>query len=211
MVWLVVGSWPKLAEGQYRDGFDMEGWLYGKIVLSTGDSLTGALVYYPSKDVVQIASDSGKISSFSPVNVDYFEVNGVYRGKKQVFRTMFWDQGRQHDDFKKPVFFEQLCHGRMVLMKRYTDVATARADRATQDSPHRYAYPHFISMAEELREDYFVLLPDDKILPIRNRKRDLLRMFGNLSGQVKQYVRANKLDFNDPKHIVSIVDYYNSL
>jgi hypothetical protein len=211
VVWLAVGSWPKLAEGQYRDGFDTDVWLYGKIVLSTGDSLTGALVYHPSKDVVQIASDNGKISSFSPVNVNYFEVNGVYRGKTQLFRTLYWNQGNHQNDFKMPVFFEQVCSGKMVLIKRYTDIAPARADKAVKDSPHHYAYPHFISMSEELKEDYFVLLPDNNILPIRNRKRDLLRLFGSHSGQVKQYVRENKLDYNDPTHIVTIVDYYNSL
>jgi hypothetical protein len=208
---LVVCNWPRLAEGQYRDGFDTDVWLYGKIVLTTGDSLTGAVVYHPSKDVVQIASDSGKISSFSPVNVNYFEVNGVYRGKTQLFRSLYWDQGKRHDDFRMPVFFEQVCNGRMILIKRYTDIAPARADKAVRDSHHQYAYPHFISMSEELKEDYFVLLPDNNILPIRNKKRDLLRLFGNLSDEVKRYVRENKLDYNDPKHIVMIVDYYNSL
>lgn len=211
VVWLVLGCWPKLAEGQYRDGFDTDGWLYGKVMLSTGDSLTGALIYHPSKDIVQVASDSGKIMSFSPVNVNYFEVNGVYRGKIQLFRSLYWDQGRQHDDFRKPVFFEQVCNGKMVLIKRYTDLAPTQTDRVSREPAKPVAYPHFISISEELKEEYFVLLPDENILPIRNRKRDLLRLFGGQSGKVKQFVRSNKLDYNDPKHIVTIVDYYNSL
>jgi hypothetical protein len=212
IVLLLIGFWPTKASGQYRDTFENHEWLYGKVYLTSGDSLQGPVVYHPALDVVQIASEDGTVSSLSPVNVSHFTVAGVYRDKPQLFRALFWNQGKQHDDFKKPMFFEQVCSGKLVLIRRFTGIMPINKEAASmKESSQRVYYPHFIGTPEEIQEDYYALLPDGEIVQLRNRRRNLQQLFGDKSGQVKRYVKTEKLDYNNPKQLIAIVDYFNTL
>ncbi|SIR10857.1 hypothetical protein [Pontibacter lucknowensis] len=199
---------------QMREGFDTERWLYGKVVLTSGDSLQGAVIYHPAKDVVQIASEDGTINSLSAVNVSHFMISGVYDGKPQIFRSLPWNRGSFQSDFRVPVFFEQINQGELMLMKRYVGVTAAKGEQHQQQataSLQTHYFPHFATAGDELQEILYVMLPDGEIVQLRKHKKDLLKLCGTQAGKVKQYVKANKLDYNNSKDLLSIVDYYNSL
>ncbi|MDO6390256.1 hypothetical protein Q4E40_08975 [Pontibacter sp. BT731] len=197
---------------QAQAGFDTEHWLYGKVVLVSGDSLQGAVIYHPAQDVVQIASEDGVINSFSAVNVSHFMISGVYNGKPQVFRSLPWNRGGLESDFRVPVFFEQINQGELVLMKRYVGVTATKADQKYATASLQTSYfPHFATEGDELQEILYMLLPDGEIVQLRKPKKDLLRLCGVHTGKVKQYAKSNKLDYNSSKDLHSIVDYYNTL
>jgi hypothetical protein len=192
--------------------FENQSWLYGKVVLASGDSLQGAVIYYPAQDVVQIASEDGAINSFSAVNVHSFSISGVYEGKPQLFRSLLWRRDNQQGDFRVPVFFEQVCQGPLVLLKRYNGVKTAKLTDDTATIPLiPQDFPHFATNGDELLEVYYVLLAEEEIVQLRNRKRELQRLFGDKSGHMRQYIRSNKLDFNSSKDLLTIINHYNSL
>ncbi len=200
------------AWAQLGYSFENQSWLYGKVVLTTGDSLQGAMLYFPAQDVVQIASEDGAINSFTAVNVRHFSISGVYEGKPQLFKSLLWRRDNQQGDFRVPVFFEQVCQGPIVLLKRYNGVKTTKlTDETATTSLIPQDYPHFATNGDELQEVYYILLAEDEIVQLRNRKRELQRLFGDKSGQMRQYVRANKLDFNNSKDLLTIVNHYNSL
>jgi hypothetical protein len=198
-------------KAQMSDAFNVHSWLYGKVVLSSGDSLKGAVIYHPVLDVVQIAGDDGAINSFSPVNVSYFIIVGVYEGRPQLFRSLLWSKGQEQDAFRAPMFFEEICQGNIVLMKRYTGKPAVSTENLTAASVEPSYYPHFASAPDDMQEFFYVQTPDGKIITLRNRKRELLKLFGDKSDQVKRYVRENRLDYNDSRQLVAIVNYYNSL
>lgn len=204
-----------LAQGevraQLRQGFDNESWLYGKVVLATGDSLEGAVIYYPAQDVVQIASEDGIINSYSAVNVRYFSVSGVYDGKPQLFKSLLWRRDNRQGDFRVPVFFEQVCQGPLVLLKRYSGVKTAKSEEMATSLQLPHAFPHFATDGQELQEVYYLLLGEEEIVQLRNHKRELQKLYGSKSGQMRQYVRTNNLDYNSSKDLMTIVNHYNSL
>lgn len=211
MACVALTCWPLLTCGQFRDNIDTQEWHYGKVVLASGDSLSGQVVYHPHKEVVQVSSNDGAVSSFSPVNVSYFVVNDIYTGKPQFFRSIFWNLGRQDTDFKKPVFFEQMNDGRLVLIKRQTGVVSRPTDNLMGDPYQEALYPQRKASSESVQEAYYALLPNGEIVPLRKKKRDLHQLFGEKSDQVKQFVKSNKLDYNDPNELVTIVNYFNSL
>jgi hypothetical protein len=198
--------WSLEARGQAKESYDAKEWHHGKVVLATGDSLFGAVVYHPNKDVVQVELEDGAISSFSPVNVSHFVVNDVHSGRPQLFRSLFWNLGKQNTDFKKPVFFEQLNHGTISIIRRQTGVRSSDKEFAVDpDNPLGQ------ELAEDVKEDYYALLPDGEIVTLKKMQRDLQRLFGNKSDTVKQFVRSNKLDYNKPNEMLTIVNYFNSL
>ncbi|PKV63201.1 hypothetical protein BD749_3040 [Pontibacter ramchanderi] len=197
---------------QAPQGFDTERWLYGKVVLVTGDSLEGAVIYHPAEDVVQIASEDGIVSSFSAVNVSHFMISGVYKGKPQLFRSLPWNRGSLESDFRVPVFFEQINQGELVLMKRYVGLTTAKGDQQPASASLQAVYfPHFATEGDGLQEVLYMLLPDGEIVQLRKNKKDLLKLCGVHTGKVKQFAKARKLDYKKSQDLLSIVDYYNTL
>lgn len=197
---------------QAQEAFDTERWLYGKVVMASGDSLEGAVIYHPAEDVVQIASEDGIVNSFSAVNVSHFMISGVYKGKPQIFRSLLWNRGSLESDFKVPVFFEQINEGELVLMKRYVGLSAASSDQKYATASLQTSYfPHFASEGTEFQEILYMLLPNGEIVQLRKNKKDLLRLCGAYTGKVKQYAKSNKLDFKRSQDLLSIVNYYNTL
>ncbi|MBX0333264.1 hypothetical protein K3G39_08435 [Pontibacter sp. HSC-14F20] len=197
---------------QVPEGFDTEHWLYGKVVLVSGDSLQGAVIYHPAQDIVQIASEDGVVHSFSPVNVSHFMISGVYKGRPQIFRSLPWNRGSLESDFRVPVFFEQINQGELVLMKRYVGMTGAKGDQQNATaSLHAIYFPHFATDGDGLQEELYMLLPDGEIVQLRKNKKDLLRLCGAQTGKVKQYAKSKKLDYKRSEDLLSIVNYYNTL
>ncbi|MDX5438528.1 MAG: hypothetical protein LPK03_15095, partial [Pontibacter sp.] len=60
------------AMAQFRPSIDVQEWPSGKIVLTSGDTLYGPVTFYRTQEVINVQNEDGTISSFSPVNVQYF-------------------------------------------------------------------------------------------------------------------------------------------
>lgn len=210
----IVGISPNLY-AQYRSEIDVQQWPTGKVVLVSGDTIYGPLVFYRNEDVVNVQNPDGTVSAFSPVNVQYFVAQEQPSGRSFVFRTLEWDMGREYTDFKKPTFFEQLNQGALTLMMREAYRSRTNSyypngvyDRQNYHNPY---YPMAGQQVEVIKELYYVLLPDGNIVTLRHVQKDLHRLFGNKSKQVKAYAKAHHLEYERPHELVAIINYFNTL
>ena len=64
---------------------------------------------------------------------------------------------------------------------------------------------------EQAQEFYYILLPDGEIVTLHNVRKDLHKLFGDKSREVKDYVKAHSLDYDRPYKLIAIVNYFNSL
>ncbi|WP_276496837.1 hypothetical protein [Pontibacter litorisediminis] len=203
------------AFAQYRPEIDIQEWPSGKVVLTSGDTIYGPITFYRTKEVVSVLNDDGTKSTFSPVNVQYFIGQEEPSGRPYTFRSLMWNLGRDYSDFKKPTFFEQLNQGHFTLMMReeYVRKNTSRsnllyAHNAIYDSQY---YVPGSEWADQIKGLYYILLPDGQVITLRNARKDLYRLFGNKSRQVRKYVREKHLSYEKPHQMMAIVNYYNSL
>ena len=208
---LMMWFWPSVTQAQFRSAIDVQEWPKGKIVLTSGDTLYGSIVLHRTQDVVNLQHSDGSISSFSPVNVEYFIAQEMPSGRSYFFRTLPWNLGRAYSDFKKPTFFEQLNQGPLTLIMRETYISRDVSRSGGNFLYDPYFYPSGSQWVEQVKEQYFVLLPDGEIVSLRNVRRDLHRLFGEKSGQVKDFVKENRLDYERPHELVAIVNYFNTL
>jgi len=185
-------------------------WSNGSVFLVTGDSVQGSIKYYYKEDVINVLEDDGSISSFSPVNVHYFVANNVVTGSRQVFRTIYWNQGLEQSDFKKPSFFEQLNQGDLTLIMRetYTPVSS---NGLSSSSIVNYRSTLKDNAVEGVQSFYYVLMPDGEVKSLRRVRRDLLRLLGDKADDVKKYAKKNDLSYDNTYELITIVEYYNSL
>lgn len=196
------------------NAIDVLEWNSGFVILTTGDSISGAITYHCRGDVIEVTKEDNTINTFSPVNVSYFVVNNESTGEKQTFRTLYWDQGRVNSDFKKPTFFEQLNEGPLTLIMRETYIQ--RSTRLmSNSSPYGSKYAERTStqgvFAEMVKPLYYILLPDGEIYTLKRVRKDLHRLIGSKSGQIKKFARKNKLSYEKPNELAAIINYYNSL
>ncbi|WP_242916777.1 hypothetical protein [Pontibacter liquoris] len=210
MVWSGL-TWG-YSRAQNRSAIDIQVWPSGEVVLTSGDTVSGPLMFYRNQDVINVQHKDGTVSAFSPVNVQYFIANELPGGNHHVFRTYAWDQGHNYSNFRKPTFFEQLNDGYITLIMRETytarDLANTGGYRYYNSA---YYAPSNSEWAEQVTELYYALLPDGTIITLRNVRKDLGKLFGKKSSLVKSFVKQNKLSYENPMEVVAIVNYFNSL
>lgn len=212
---LFVGLLPVETLGQYRPNIDVQEWPSGKVVLTSGDTIYGPITYYHSQEVISVLNEDGTKSSFSPVNVQYFIAQEEPSGRPYTFKSLMWDMGRHYTDFKKPTFFEQLNQGAFTLIMReeYIQKDNSRtspfyANNAMYGSNYNVPGSEWL---DQIRGLYYIMLPDGEIVTLRNVRKDLHRLFGSKSREVKKFVKEHKLGYEKPHQLIAIVNYYNSL
>ena len=214
LVGICAGFWPSITNAQYRPSIDVQEWPKGKVVLTSGDTLYGALTYYRTQEIVNVQHSDGSVSAVSPVNVEYFVAQEMPSGRSHIFRTLNWDMGREYSDFKKPTFFEELNQGALTLVMRETYVR--RDANNSRGLSGNYLYdPTFYNSTsqwmDQVKELYYILLPNGDIVSLRNVRKDLHTLFGEKSKEVKSYVKQNRLEYEKPHELIAIVNYFNTL
>lgn len=190
---MVVGS----AHGQSNQKFPFEYWHDGKVVLESGDTLTGSIKYDLQNDLVQLSSN-GRLESYTARKMTYFEIfDQTTRRYRQFFSIPYITSGA----YKAPVIFELLSEGKMTLLCR------ERVEYRSYSNSFYYG----MSTRLILVYQFFLLNEDGSVLPFEGKRADLVRLMGNQGSQVEKYIRTNKLDVTDRTEFTQIVQYYNSI
>ncbi len=192
---------------------DIQEWPKGRLILTSGDTLSGPLTYHRTEDIVRISSPDGSIQAFAPVNVASFTVSdGRF---SQTFKPYMWNRGNDYSDYKAPSFFEQLNDGKFSLVKRETIVRRNMNSGPMYAGYGRYYDPYGYGNAtrfvEQVQELFYLHTPDNNIVALRKPKRDLEEIFGKKNKEMKAFISANKLDYDNARDLVLIVSHYNSI
>lgn len=135
----------------------------------------------------------------------------------RVFRVYRWNRDNDYSDFKSPGFFEQLSNGPYLLLRRESLVQRA----ANYNSPYGYGgyrggYPYgagipATQLYTTIKDDFYLGLPDGRIIALRTPKKDLLNAFRQQQRQIEAYAKVNHLDYTNARELAYIVNYANSL
>lgn len=204
-----------ITQAQVRQEIDIQEWPAGTVTLNTGEVLEGSVTYYREQDIISVLDETGKLHSLSPVNVEQFEVQNEYGSRNHIFKSIFWDQGKEFSDFKKPTFFEQLTDGNTTLLmresyhKRNIDPNLVESSNGMVHDP--MGYPIDVLFADQIKPLYYVLKPDGDVMQLQSVRKDFLKYCGKRAGNIKSFVRKQKLRFDQPMDFTAIVNYYNTL
>lgn len=200
---------------QTRDEIDVQHWAKGIVTLTTGKVLEGVVTYYRTQDIITVRLDDSTLSTLSPVNVEQFEVTDVSNSRNHLFRSIFWDQGNEYTDFKKPTFFEQVLQGKITLLMRESYYKRANdpymAETMSGRSYDPSGYPIDNQFADQIKPRFFVMTSDGEIIKLQRVRKDFLNYCGQKASAVKAYAKKQKLSFELPQDFITIVNYYNTL
>jgi hypothetical protein len=191
-------------------------WQKGLVILNSGDTIQGPLTLTALNDIVRIAQPDGSVGTFSAVNVKSFVVEGEQENRffrrnrsdqpepRREYRSFMWNHDKDYSNFKSPAFFMVLQSGTRTLLMR--EQIERRLDNFSQ-----YSNAGSRQTIEVRVEKYYLLTPDERIIPLRNPKNDLLSAYPNNEKEIMSYAKSNKLDFTDSLELSRIVSYANSL
>ncbi|QMU27777.1 hypothetical protein [Adhaeribacter radiodurans] len=194
-------------------------WVAGKVVLTTGETLSGALSYFYNKEIIQVKGADGFTRAFSPVNVSYFQGFNEKKQVLQIFKPFKWSPNPDVPGFKTPAFFEVVTEGKYTLVKRTAFVIRNLDPVPMYASLGRYYEPY--STNETLHSgknyqitrlhSYYVLTPENEIINLRNPKKDLENLYQDKASSMKAYIRDKKLSYKNPVALTHVVQYFNHL
>jgi hypothetical protein len=195
---------------------DVQEWPKGRIVLTSGDTLSGPVTYHRIEDIIRVTLADGSIQAYAPVNVSSFTVTDERGRFRQTFKPYMWNRGNDYSDYKAPAFFELLTEGNYSLVKR--EVLSSRnlnyspmyagSGYGRYYDPYGYGHLRQQTVVQDL---FYIYNPKGAIISLRNPKRDLEDLFGNKAKVMKEFVKRNNLEYDNARDLVRIVGHFNQL
>lgn len=178
--------------------FAFEYWHEGKIVLESGDTLTGNVKYDMQTDLVQIQIND-KYETYTARKVLFVE---IFDKTIKRYRRMYSLPYNTSGEYRAPVFFELLEEGKITLLCR-----EALEYRTISSSFYYYSNYSRLTIVYK----YFLLKENGDIVPFVGNRNDWLGLMNDRREEVVKFARSNRLDFDEKYHLKRIIAYYNSL
>ena len=185
-------------------------WHNGTIVLDSDDTLRGAVKYDLDNNILQVARGQNAesisdIRTYSARKVFYYSfTDGVTGNFREFYSIPYFVRA----NYKTPIFFEVLHEGGLTLLGREKIVV----EQIPQNSFNNFGgvSTRYITR-ERLGYDYFFLHSNGKIDRYTEKKKDLLYILSRRDNEIEDYIKINRLEYDERDDLVKIVEYYNTI
>lgn len=180
--------------------FPFQAWHDGKVVLMSGDTLSGLVKYNVDGNVVQF-DNKRKVMAFSSQKILFFEIfDQIFETYRYFYSLPYYVQA----NYKTPILFEVLHEGELTLLAR---------EYVIEESIPQYSYytRNAFSTRSRLAFEYFFLDREGNIEKYTLKKNELLDILKKKEEEVKKFMKKNNLRYDRREDLVRVVAYYNSL
>ncbi|MGV3504388.1 MAG: hypothetical protein ACO1O1_11815 [Adhaeribacter sp.] len=208
---LIAALFPRLVLAQ----LDIQEWPRGQVILTSGDTLFGAVVYHHAEEILRLVHPDGTNQAFTAVGVRSFTVSDKRGEYKQVFRAYPWNRGNDYSDYLVPGFFEVLLDGPYTLVKREVisvrsqNVSPMYANYANYYSGYGNGYSQAYRAQPVIVDVLYLMTPQGRIRDLRNPRRDLEDLFGEKAGEMRQFVKSQHLSYSDTRDVIKILHHFS--
>lgn len=181
--------------------FPFDYWHEGRVVLISGDTLSGMIKYNIDGDAIQVETNK-VIQAYSSQKILFFEIYDELFGSYRQFYSLPYNV---KIDYKIPILFEVLYEGPMTLLAR---------EYIVEETVPQYGYYYRggnYGTRTRLAFDFYFLNTKGKIEKFSLKKNDLYHILDKKSSEIKRYIKKNRLRHDKREDLVRIVAYYNSL
>ena len=186
--------------------FPSEIWHNGYVVLIDGDTLVGKIKYDFTNDLIQI-DRNGSYNTFAARKILFFKIRDNLAQNDRYFYSLPF---KVHSNYEVPILFEVLYEGKLSLLSR-EEIVT---ENMTSSRTDYYYYPSYYPQnytREKLAYKFFFLEEKGTITYYTLKKNDLFSYFGPYAKQVNQYMKKNRLKYDNLRDLVRTIAYYNAL
>lgn len=183
--------------------FAENSWHSGKILLDTEDTLSGNLKFSLQNDVIQVEMN-GSLQTFTSRKVLSFNFYDRFEQRERTYYTLPFTKV---SNYKTPTFFELLAQGEAITL-------LGREALATQTTYNNYYNPYnpnpnFPTTYTFIKTSFYFLYKNGKIKPYDGTKKGLLVLLQDREKDIKEYLKNNKVRFENKEDIINLINYYN--
>jgi len=162
----------------------------GKVKLRNGKTYEGPLRYDIYSDQIEFQTTDGNVYEIrNPETVEKITIGD------QNFLCFFKEEGRKLEGI-----YEELVNGDLTLLAKHR----VYLKDAVPAKPYIEARPAtFIKKKSE----YIIVDTEGDVIPVKNKK-DVLGLEGG-SGDIKAYIKKNKIQVSNEKDLVALIAYLN--
>jgi hypothetical protein len=184
----------------WAQSFPSQMWHEGWMVTSEQDTLKGSIKYDMGADAVQIQSND-VLKTYSSRKMLFFE---IYDESVENYRQFYSLDYAVNYDYKVPILFEVLYEGPLTLLIREAIV------EETVPQMQAFAMGGY-NTRQRLAYTYYFLDRKGNITLFNGKRSELTPLMGNKIGQVRDFIKDNKLKTDRMRDLVRITAFYNSL
>jgi len=173
----------------------------GKVVLTSGDTISGRIKYNLQNDLVEVIT-GGVVQTYTARKIIKFT---IFDKTVDTYRTFYSVPYYREPNYKVPMLFEVLYEGQLSLL--------ARESLVQENVPsYNYYYRGNYNITQtRIEYQYFFLDNKGNFRRFTTKKNDLLDIMARRGPQIKQYIKKNHLKTDKKGDLVRITAYYNSL
>ncbi len=157
---------------------------------------SGKLINYNCYTNEVLYAEGSKTYLLDPKGIDYLEFQ--VHAKSMVFKHVFIE------DLKQSLFAQVLYEGRSTLYKRHYREYKAADYGSAYSSDQRYN--EYIN-----HHDFYISVDQGEALPLKPKKKDLLKIMQDHAAEVEAFIKAEKLKLKNDWNLVKVVEYWDSL
>ncbi len=196
-----------IAHFSFSQEFSQDVWHEGKVILRTGDTLTGQLKYDLSENILQFKFGN-RIVTLTPKKTHGFTINDKLLGKERVFAVFGYNP---YSSYKPLLFFEVLVRGKLSLLSRESVYVE------TLPQFDYFTNTTFYSTRRMVDYSFFFMKASKKkgqewdIIQYNEKKKQLVQVMGSKDEEIKEYIKENKVAYGSRDGLILVVRYFNSL
>lgn len=179
--------------------FSNEVWHDGFLVTMEDDTVRGLLKYDMEANVVQLIQNN-VVKTYSSHKVFYFEIfDQLVKNYRQFYSVPY----HVNYDYEIPIIFEVLYEGPLSLLSREAVVQETVSSGA--------AYWAGSYVRDKMAYTFYFLDKEGSIKRYTGKKADLMAIMSKKSGDVKNFIKKNKLRTDELRDLIRITAFYNSI
>lgn len=172
-------------------------WLKGHVMINEkATTETIYLRYNMENNTVEFTRDN-KIYALSPNKIDGFII--YTQTQDIIFRNGFQTND---DDIKPSTLVRVVYDGNIKLLAHHT--SSLKKNLATYGSATKR--DEYVSDT-----DFYLVNSDGTFNEIRLRRRDILRTLSDKEDELKEFARANNLDYDEEPELIKILAHYDRI
>jgi len=189
--------------------FPSEMWHEGSVTLTDGNRLEGSVKYDLTRDAVQIVVEE-KTLTYSANQIREFR---ILQEDIQLRRVFFSIPFVTETGYRRPKLFEVLLDGRTSLVAREFIGLSTR----TIDNPYYRWGSRFnpiggrSTQVRFLDYNFYLVSSKGSMELLGSTKKDVLNALKNNQGELKRFIKSNKLKVDVVEDLIAIVRYSNEL
>lgn len=215
IIFIVFFLCPIIANAQY---FAENQWHEGRVLLSTGDTVTGSLKFALKDEIVQLQVGNvlQTFTSRKALHYAFFDKN---ENRERIFYALPFEKT---PNYESPTFFEVLLQGKpMTILGREILVQNTQymnngmgpmgmggMGMGPMGMGGMRGTP-FITYSVKM--EFYFMYADGRIKTFDGSKKRLLFLLKDKEREIKTYLKQHNIKLNKPQEMARVVSYYNQI